>query len=106
MQNCETSFGDGKIVDFSQIKVQRVNKTKARGVFGPIIVHEPINNNYEMEELIYTKQGGEYRQMPFRIQKVKLHEFFKNDKTFYPDMIAMSDIPFPTPCPLPKVIVQ
>lgn len=88
-------------VDYSKLKVRKVNGT--RKIFGNVTCHIPLDNTYLCEALVYIKQGGQYRLMPYKLPKKGVCDVHNEDKYFYPDLVAASDFPMPYPCPLPTV---
>jgi Protein of unknown function (DUF1091) len=65
----------------------------------------PIDNSVTCDVSVYNKQGGEYRLMPFKINK-PICDFAKSDVYFYDDFCANSTMIKPFPCPYPAGEVQ
>lgn len=102
IHNCEQTFGDrDNFIDFSDLKVRKMNKT-TRGIFGKMVIHTELDNSYIASVKVFVKQGGEYRALPYKVQKA-ICDFCNEDEFLFPDLVAASDIPMPMPCPIPKV---
>jgi hypothetical protein len=88
------------LADFTSFKIKKLNKT-TRGIFGTIVVPvaDYFDNNLQVGVRLLKKQGGEYRQMPFKLPPKNLCDFFNEDDFFMPDVVAASDVPSPLPCP-------
>jgi hypothetical protein len=90
-------------IDFSGFKVRKINKT-TRALVGPVIVKATgIDNDVKMEHLVYKKQGGEYRKLPYNLPPQECCDFLNNDPYVFSDFVKVSDFPNPIPCPLPNV---
>jgi hypothetical protein len=48
-------------------------------------------------------QGNEYRKTPFKYPYKELCIFLAQEKYFWPDVVANSDIPSQDTCPVPAV---
>ena len=57
---------------------------------------------FKIEANCYQKQGNQYRKMAFNVPQTKYCDFFDNDKFFYDDLLAVSDLPAKGVCPWPK----
>ena len=79
MDRFEQLEADTSIVDYSDLKVRKVNKT-LRAIFGAAHHHVPFGNEYELEVLVYMKQGGEYRLLPYKKTRTPFCEFCKSDE--------------------------
>lgn len=88
-------------IDYSKLKVRKVNRTRL--IFGNATHYFPVDNNVKVQILAFIKQGGEYRQMPYKIPEKNLCDFYNEDQYFYPQFAAATDYPLPYPCPLPPV---
>lgn len=88
-------------IDYTKLKVRKVNKM--RKVFGNTTFHLDLDNTCMVEGLIYVKQGGEYRLMPYKLNKKGICDLHNDDKFFYPELWEVSDWKNPCPCPIPKV---
>lgn len=105
IQNAAQTFGDkDNFLDFSELKVKKINKT-TRGMFGKIIQHVTLDNSYTVSVNALAKQGGEYRPLPYKVEKGAC-DFCKEDEFLYPELVATSDIPDPLPCPILAVKLQ
>ena len=51
--------------DFTKVYVRKVNKI--RKIFGNATYKIPLDNTFLCEILVYKKQGGEYRLLPYKI---------------------------------------
>jgi len=90
-------------MDYSDIKVKRAGKGEPKKLYGNAIHHIELDNTYTAETLTYMKQGGAYKQRPYRLQKKGICDFYNVDTFFYKDLVANSNYTFPCPCPMPKV---
>lgn len=88
-------------IDFTELKVRRINGT--RKIMGNVTYHISLDNTFTEELLVYLKQGGEYRILPYKVSKKGVCDFHNGDEYFYPEMSAVSDMPLPYPCPFPAV---
>jgi hypothetical protein len=96
------TFGDtAKFVDWSQLKVRKMNKT--RKMAGNVTYHVPLDNSFITFSNLYKKQGGEYRLMPYTLPKEGFCDFMGSDKYFTADLVKASNFPYPFPCPFPAV---
>jgi hypothetical protein len=92
-----------KVVDWSNMKVKKLNKT-TRGMAGSFIVKSAdLDNNMQVLVQFWKKQGGEFRQMPYKFPSKNLCDFFNEDPHFIPGVFEVSNIPSPLPCPVPRV---
>jgi hypothetical protein len=66
----------------TNIKVKKIPGTKSRGLFGPVFVHGPVDNTFEVMIKIYIKQGGEYRLSPYKVPEHPICDAYNNDKVF------------------------
>lgn len=64
-----------------------------------------MDNSVFCDVAVYQKQGGEYRLLPFKINK-PICDFAKSDEYFYDDFCANSTMIKPFPCPYPAGDVQ
>jgi hypothetical protein len=98
------TFGDTEnFVDVRSLKAKKIPGTKDRGLYGSMIVHGDIDNSFKAYCNIYVKQGGEYRQMPFKILPQPICDLMNNEKTYVPAFVKVSNVTLPVPCPFPKV---
>lgn len=51
---------------------------------------------------MFVKTTAGYHLLPYKIVKPWC-DFLNEDEYFYPEMAAVSDMEFPSPCPLPNV---
>lgn len=86
-------------VDYTQLHVKKVNKT--RKLFGNTTYHIALDNTYTCEALVYMKQGGEYRLMPYKLKKKAICDFYTEDTMFYAEMCQYSTWKVPFECPQP-----
>lgn len=100
LRNCEQTKGDSSIIDFTDLKVVKLNRT--RGISGKAIYHVPLDESFLGESIIAIKQGGEYRLLPFHLEKQALCRAIGKSYA-YPDLVAASDFPNPAQCPFPNV---
>lgn len=87
----EPTYADPKLY------LKKVNKV--RKIFGNATWHIAIDNTFMAERLLYMKQGGEYRRLPYKLPKQGFCDFHNDDKNFYPDLAAHSDFEVPFQCP-------
>ena len=52
---------------------------------------------------MYLKQGGEYRELPYKLPKKPICDFVNEDSFFIPKTVNVSDITLPFSCPM-KVV--
>lgn len=90
-------LSDGKLIDYSELKIKKVNKE--RKMVGNTTFHVDIDNEVIGSVLLFQKQGGEYRLMPYKMANKGICDFFNDDSIFYPEYSAVSDFPVPFPCP-------
>ena len=85
------------------MKVKKINKT--RSVVGEVIIYQPLGNEIIVEGRGFMKQGGEYRQMPYRFPQTPMCQFYENDAYVYPELAEKSDFPKTVEgnCPLKEV---
>lgn len=89
--------------DFTSLKVKKLNKT-SRGIYGNIsLLVNGFDNTMKCEAKMSHKQGGEYRRLPYRLPPKNLCDFLNEDTFFYPELVTVSDIPKPIPCPIEPV---
>lgn len=104
LQRCEQiSVDTVNFVDYSQIAIKRVNKTKVRGVFGSFTYHTPLDNTYKIQIEFYLKQGGEYPKLPFKLAEKRVCDFYREEEYTYAEFSQSSNLPMPLPCPIPTV---
>jgi hypothetical protein len=97
LQTCEQLEGVTNI-DFTALKVKKLNKN--RGLVGPVKINIPLDNTYTVEGKLYKKQGGEYKETPYKLPKKALCDFLNSDTFFLPKVQNASDIVLPFLCPL------
>jgi hypothetical protein len=88
-------------VDYSAIKLKRVNKTRL--FFGKIIHHVALEDSYSVSATIEKKQGGEYRLMMYKFKLTAVCSFFQKDENVYPEIAKSSDYEYPMKCPIKAV---
>lgn len=72
-------------------------------MIGSVKFNSEIDNTFMHEVISFVKQGGEYRMLPFKAPAQGFVDFCNDDKLFYPEMSASSELPLPVPNPLPSV---
>lgn len=98
----EQVLGDREnFIDWSGLRVKRLNGTKERGLVGQVIHHVALNNSYQVEECFYRREGGEYKLRPYKIQRKLFCDLFLSH-IFFKRLSKVSDLPYPA-CPLPNV---
>lgn len=75
-------------------------------MFGNLTVNLDLDNTFIYETLLYKKQGGEYKLLPFKMPGSSFCDFFMTDKYFYFNFSAASDLPYPFTCPLPAATYE
>lgn len=95
-------LSDKSHVDFTGLKIRRDGQE--RKIIGNITYKTDLDNSYTAESTFYVKQGGEYRKLPYRVPIQGFCDYLQGDIYFYPEWTKYSDLPFPPPCPFPKVI--
>jgi hypothetical protein len=87
--------------DASTMMVKKINKTR-RALVGTIrVLKSEFDNVAKVEFVLFKKQGGEYRKMPYNLPATPSCDFLNNDKNFYPEYSKVSNSPMPIPCPYP-----
>lgn len=89
------------MLDFSGLKVKKLGKDRA--LFGLAVIHFPFDDSFTVEGILYLKQGGEYRPLPFKLPKKPLCKFVNEDVFFFPKAPNVSEITFPMACPVELV---
>jgi hypothetical protein len=92
---------DTTLFDYSKLKIRK--HEKIRKIFGNVTHHIDLDNSYTAFGDLFTKQGGEYRKLPYRLPEAKLCDFYQNDKFYYKEMCKFSTFPYPSECPVKKV---
>jgi hypothetical protein len=83
--------------------MKKVNKT-TRALVGTFqIIYPDFDNNVTAEVLLYKKQGGEFRKLPYNSPPKPICNALNDDIFLIPEFGAASDFPIPTPCPLVNV---
>ena len=62
-----------------------------------------FDNSYTVSVKSFKKQGGEFRLMPYKLDRKKYCDFFNDDSYIFPEFVKYSDFKLPLPCPLVKV---
>lgn len=103
MDRFEEIYANESYVDFSKLKVRRVNKTRA--IIGEVEFKQLLGNDVLVDIKIYKKQGGEYRKMPYEILHQPFCDFYGNDIYIYHEVAKDSDLPadLKKNCPLKPV---
>jgi hypothetical protein len=92
-----------EVVEFSALKIKKLNRT-AQGMFINFTLKAAdIDNDMQVAVKLSKKQGGEYRQLPYKLPPSDLCDFFNEDKYAMPDLVKVSNVPYPLPCPAPQV---
>lgn len=94
-------LSDKLLADYTTLKVRKTNGT--RKLIGNITVNQPIDNTFDMEVTAFVKQGGEYRQMPYKLVKKPFCDFVREDTMFYEEACNYSDFVYPPQCPFEVV---
>jgi hypothetical protein len=77
LERFEVAYQNTSFADYSNMKVRKVNKTRC--IVGYSDIKVPFGNDITVEGLGYFKQGGEYRQMPYRMPLKGFCDFFGED---------------------------
>lgn len=67
LQKFEQVEADIRFFDWSELKLKKENRT--RKLFGQMKYFVPADNSFQVEMTSFTKQGGEYRKLPFRVAR-------------------------------------
>lgn len=104
LQRTEQIGGDrDNFMDWSNYQVKKFNRT-VRQLVGNMTYHVPVDNSYQLEGVIFAKQGGEYRRLPYRVPLNGYCDFMKDEPGyFYEELAAVSNLPYPFECPSPEV---
>lgn len=103
LDRTEQTSGDTKnFLDWTDVKVKKINKT--RMIIGKAIYQVPLDNSYLIDTSVYKMQGGDYKLTPFKLPLLGFCDSLKEEKYFVADLAKHSELPYPVPCPLPKVI--
>lgn len=78
-------------MDFSGIKVRKVNNTRV--LIGEVIFKKPIGNEIMISINLLKKQGNEYKLTPYRALPTPFCDFCMKDTYLYPDVAKNSDLP-------------
>jgi hypothetical protein len=98
-----SSDSGAKHIGFSGLRARKINKT-TRGLVGTVeVVSSELDNESNLDVEIYMKQGGEYRKLPYNLPPRPTCDIISQDVLNYPEMVKVSDLPHPVPCPLPMV---
>ena len=106
----EISLTDGEVIiknderylNMDNLRVRKVNRTHHL-IIGNFTLHVNQGNDYMFFGVLYKKQGNAYKKTPYKVGPAKFCDFLRNDKIFYPDVKASSDIPSIEICPWPAV---
>lgn len=96
-------MSDDKYFDLTKLKIRKDKESKTRKLYGNVSINTEMDNSYKETILLYKKQGGEYRKMPYKIPDKGICDLFNEGEYIYPELVAHSDFPNPMPCPLPAV---
>lgn len=77
LDRMELIFQNDSIVDYSKLRVRKVNGT--RSLVGEYTNKVPIGDDFLIETKFYKKQGGEYRLQPYRLLKTPYCKFVAED---------------------------
>lgn len=88
-------------LDYSELKVRKINKTMK--LVGKTHYRVPLDNNIKLSTLLYINQGGEYRLTPYHLPKQGFCTLINTDQFFMKDLADNSEFPYPYPCPFPNV---
>jgi hypothetical protein len=90
-----------ELFDYSGLKVRKANGTQK--LFGKVFHRIEVDNSIEVEIFMYSKRGGSYMPMPYRLQKKGSCIFHQEDSYYYKELANATTFPYPYPCPLPAV---
>jgi hypothetical protein len=103
-QRCQQTSNDSSLVDFTNIKVQRVPGHKDRALTGNVTFHVPLDDSYDVDIIAFKKSTrGDYQLRPYRVPKQKLCLIYRDDIYFMPEAIDASNLPSQGTCPIPAV---
>jgi hypothetical protein len=94
-------IGDTSCVDFTNLKIRK-NDGK-RKMFGFVHFKGLFDDDVKVVAQAYTKQGGEYRRLPYKIAKKGICAFCKEDSYFLEEMSRDSNFSLPFKCPFANV---
>lgn len=75
--------GDDSFADLTKLRVKRVDRVRC--LTGPITFFKEITNDITCEVLLFKKQGGEYRQTPFKLPSKGFCDFYTNETYVVPE---------------------
>ena len=90
---------DQKHMNIDKLRIKKVNKTHHM-LIGEFDLHHDIDDNYQFFVLFYKKAGNDYKLLPYKSGS-NFCEQAKNEKIFYPELRAVSDLPGVETCPWP-----
>ena len=61
------------------MKIRKINKTE-RAIVGDCVINSPLGNEIEVSIDAFTKQGGEYRLMPYKVPPGPFCDFLIKDE--------------------------
>ncbi|CAO1414374.1 unnamed protein product [Diamesa tonsa] len=92
---------DNNYLNLDNVRVKKVNRTHHL-IIGNFTMYVDQGNDYEFYGLLYKKQGNEYKKTPYKVGPNKFCDFLRDEKMFYPNILATSDFPSTDICPWPK----
>ena len=95
---------DTKFFDLTKIRVKKINRTH-HVIDGEMEFFRSFGDEYDVEVTLYQKSGVEYKKLPYKIGPKKFCQFFREEKTVYPDLQKHTDLPTIDNCPWPKVSI-
>ena len=93
-------LSDTNYLDCTSVRTKRFGKE--RKIIGHQIHKVPLGNEILSELHIYKSSGAGYQLTPYKVSK-PLCDFINNDTYFYPEIVEVSDLYLPIPCPIPNV---
>ena len=93
---------DNKYINLDNVRVKKVNRTHHL-LIGNFTLFIDQGNEYEFFAILYKKQGNDYKKTPYKVGPNKFCDFLRDEKMFYPGVLAASDFPSVDTCPWPKV---
>ncbi|CAO1384155.1 unnamed protein product [Diamesa hyperborea] len=92
---------DNTYINLDNVRVKKVNRTHHL-LIGNFTLFINQGNEYEFFALLYKKQGNEYKKTPYKVGPNKFCDFLRDEKMFYPGVLAASDFPSIETCPWPS----
>ena len=96
---------DNHYINLDHMRVRKVNRTHHL-LIGNLTMYVNQGNDYAFFGVLYKKQGNDYKKTPYKMGPKKFCDFLREDKIFYPSLLADSDFPTIETCPWPSVSIH